>query len=107
MTELILKDTMFDQNQLIMMKRVIIIDISLESCDANYSNISLKESISKYADKDKNFEDNTLKNVFLNENINYEKYNLIKITSLKIIKREVKELNLIDNLDKHVSFFFE
>lgn len=107
MTELILKDTMFDQNQLIMMKRVIIIDISLESCDTNYSNISLKETISKYADKDKNFEDNTLKNILLNENINYEKYNTIKITSLKIIKREVKELNLSENLDKHVSFFFE
>lgn len=100
-------DTLFDQNQLIMMKKIIIIDISLESNDSNYSNISLKEIISKYSDKDKNFEENKLKNVLINENINYEKYNKIKITSLKLIRKEIKELDLNENLDKHVTFFFE
>ncbi len=100
-------ETLFDQNQLIMMKKIIIIDISLESNDSNFNNISLKETISKYSDKDKNFEENKLKNVLVNENINYEKYNKIKITSLKLIRKETKELNLEENLDKHITFFFE
>ena len=79
----------FDQNELIMLHKIVILDIFYK--DDTNNKISIKNIIENYADKNKLYDDNTIKNIFLLENINKNK---IYTTYLQGILRREKEFDL-------------
>jgi len=95
------KKFLFDENEIMMMKKNLILDIFYKE---NNNNVSIKSLINNYADKNKNFINNTIKNITNIENIKIPD-NKLYITSMKLIKKTTLELDITDN-DIHVSDLF-
>lgn len=96
-------ENIFDENEIIMMKRFPVLDIYYK--DHNSEKVSVNDIILEYADKNKYYENNSIKNI-----MNLEKKtiynNKIYVLYLKMIKRVEKEIDLND-LDYHVTDLYE
>ena len=86
----------FDENELIMNRKYIILDIFYK--DASNNKISIKNIIENYVDKNKNYDENKIKNILLLENIDKNK---IYISYMQSIKRYEKEFDL-EITDHHI-----
>ena len=86
----------FDENELIMNRKYIILDIFYK--DASNNKISIKNIIENYVDKNKNYDENKIKNILLLENIDKNK---IYISYMQSIKRYEKEFDL-EITDYHI-----
>ena len=90
----------FDENELIMNRKYIILDIFYK--DASNNKISIKNIIENYVDKNKNYDENKIKNILLLENIDKNK---IYISYMQSIKRYEKEFDL-EITDYHICDFY-
>ena len=97
----------FDENELMMNRKYLILDIfykdiSDKEPDNIIKNISIKNIIENYVDKNKNYDENKIKNILLLENIDKNK---IYIAYLQNMKRQEKEFNL-EITDYHICDFY-
>jgi hypothetical protein len=90
----------FDENELIMNRKYIILDIFYKDISDNI--ISIKNIIENYVDKNKNYDENKIKNILLLENIDKNK---IYIAYLQNMKRQEKEFDL-EIMDYHICDFY-
>lgn len=95
------EDKIFDPNEIIMMKKKIILDIFYK--DDLDNKISIKNIIENYADRNKKYNQNNIKNIFFLENINKKKF---YVAYFQNIKRHEKEYDT-DERDYHVSDIYE
>ena len=86
----------FDENELIMNRKYIILDIFYK--DTSNNKISIKNIIENYVDKNKNYDENKIKNILLLENIDKNK---IYIAYMQSMKRYEKEFDL-EITDYHI-----
>jgi hypothetical protein len=94
-------ENLFNENEIMMMKKKIVLDIFYKD-NAN-NKTSIKNLIENYADKNKKYNDNKIKNILLLENIDKNK---IYLTYLQGIRRQEKEYNL-EEIDYHVSDIYD
>ncbi len=92
----------FDPNELMIVKKVPVIDVYYKE-DEN--KVSIKNIITHYSDKSKNYNDHTIKNILELEKITV-KDNKIFVTFLKIGRKIDKEYNLDEN-EYHISDIFD
>jgi len=92
----------FNENELMMMKRFPVLDIYYK--DENSNKVSIKNIITEYADKSKFHRHNSINNILKLEKIRISN-NKIYVTYLKLIKKEDKEINIED--DYHVSDLYD
>ena len=92
---------LFNENEIIMMKKKIILDIFYK--DSSNNKVSIKSIIENYADKSKKYQDNKLNNILQLENLNINK---IHATYLQGLRRQEKEFNL-EERDLHVSEIYD
>jgi hypothetical protein len=92
---------LFDENEMMMVKKVPILDIYYKDPEK----VSIKNVISQYTDKSKNFIDHTIKNILELEKVTVTD-NKIFVTFLKIGKKIDKEYNLEES-EYHISDIFE
>ncbi len=95
------KDNLFNENEMMMMKKYIVTDIYYTN--ENESKVSIKQILNKYSDKSKLMINNTVKNILELENI---KTNKIYVDFLIKIKKITKEWDLEKN-DPHISEIYE
>ena len=90
----------FDENELLMNRKYIILDIFYKDISDNI--ISIKNIIENYVDKNKNYDENKIKNILVLENIDKNK---IYIAYLQNMKRQEKEFDL-EIIDYHICDFY-
>ena len=98
---------LFDENELIMNRKYIILDIfykneTNENNKISIKNTSIKNIIENYVDKSKKYDENKIKNILLLENIDKNK---IYISYMQSIKRYEKEFDL-EIMDYHICDFY-
>ncbi len=93
---------LFDENEMMMVKKVPVLDIYYKDQDEK---VSIKSIISQYTDKSKNYLDHTIQNIMELEKISINE-NKIFVTFLKIGKKIEKEYNL-EETEYHISDIFE
>ena len=94
---------LFDINELLMRNKYPILDIYYYN---NGTKISIIDILNKYADKNKNFKHNTLKNIFALENININNNNNnnnLYIYFFKFIKKHENIIDFENLINAHVS----
>ena len=91
----------FNENELMMLRRHVVLDIFYR--DISNNKISIKNLISDYADKSKNFTENKIKNILILENININRFYLTYLSGIKRLEREYN----LELEDYHVSDIYE